>query len=144
MSVFPVRRKIITFQTVMKLKMLTVTIPGWASGSMMIQKVFIGPHPSIAAASSNVNDRFLKKLIRKKTVNGTLMQMYKKIRTPRELVIRSEVIAENSGIIIMIAGIPSAVTKRFLSSRFPRNSKRESTYAAGAETRTIPAIDERV
>ena len=41
-----------SFHTFMKLKMLTVTSPGWARGNIMVQKVFMGEAPSMAAASS--------------------------------------------------------------------------------------------
>ncbi len=41
-----------SFQTFMKLKMLTVTMPGWIRGSMIFQKMRMGGHPSMAAASS--------------------------------------------------------------------------------------------
>ncbi len=61
-----------SFQRVMKLKMVTVMIPGWARGSRMTQKVFMGPQPSMAAASSKEWEMFWKKAIMKKVVKGTL------------------------------------------------------------------------
>ena len=39
-------------ETVIKLKIVTVTIPDCAMGNMIFQKVRMGGHPSIAAASS--------------------------------------------------------------------------------------------
>ncbi|GAB1483166.1 hypothetical protein MASR2M78_19820 [Treponema sp.] len=81
----------------------------------------------MAAASSNVKDKFLKKLIKKKTVKGTLIQMYKNIRTDLELVSLIEVINENKGIIIMMAGIPRAVINRFWITILPLKVKRANT-----------------
>ena len=41
-----------SFQTLIKLKIVTVITPEFAMGNIISQKVFIGPHPSIAAACS--------------------------------------------------------------------------------------------
>ena len=49
----------------MKLKMLTVMMPGCAMGSMISQKVLPGAQPSMAAASSNALEMFEKNPIRK-------------------------------------------------------------------------------
>ena len=49
----------------MKLKIVTVTRPDCAIGNMIFQKVFVGGHPSMAAASSYVRDRFEKNVSRK-------------------------------------------------------------------------------
>ena len=51
-----------SFHTLIKLKIVTVMIPGCAIGSMIFQKVFMGGQPSIAAASSNALERLLKKV----------------------------------------------------------------------------------
>lgn len=57
-----------SFQILIKLKIVTVMIPGWAMGSMISQKVFVGGHPSIAAASSKALERLPKKVIRNMVV----------------------------------------------------------------------------
>lgn len=57
-----------SFQMLMKLKILTVTIPGCASGNMICQNVLVGEHPSTAAASSNERERLEKKVSKKITV----------------------------------------------------------------------------
>ena len=51
-----------------KVEMVTVTMPGWAMGSMISQNVFTGGHPSMAAASSNALERLAKKVVRKMVV----------------------------------------------------------------------------
>ena len=57
-----------SFQILIKLKIVTVMIPGWAMGSMISQKVFVGGQPSIAAASSKALERLPKKVIRNMVV----------------------------------------------------------------------------
>ena len=57
-----------SFQILIKLKMVTVTIPGWAIGSIISQKVFTGGQPSMAAASSNALERLAKKVVRNMVV----------------------------------------------------------------------------
>ena len=47
-----IRDRKYSFQILIKLKMVTVTIPDCAIGNMIFQKVLIGGHPSIAAAFS--------------------------------------------------------------------------------------------
>ena len=69
-----------SFQILIKLKIVTVTIPVCAIGSIIFQNVFVGGHPSIAAASSYVLEILLKKVSRKIVVYGTLIPMYKIIR----------------------------------------------------------------
>ena len=57
-----------SFQILIKLKIVTVMIPGWAMGSIISQKVLVGGHPSMAAASSKARDRLLKKVMRNMVV----------------------------------------------------------------------------
>ena len=65
-SEFPKIRDIkYSFHTLIKLKIVTVMIPGCAIGSIISQNVFVGEHPSIAAASSNALDILAKKVRRK-------------------------------------------------------------------------------
>ena len=62
LSEFPnIREMKYSFHILMKLNMVTVTIPGWAMGSIISQKVLTGGQPSMAAASSNALDRLAKK-----------------------------------------------------------------------------------
>ena len=66
MSELPkIREMKYSFQTLMKLKMLTVMMPGCAMGSMISQKVLPGAQPSMAAASSKALEMFEKNPIRK-------------------------------------------------------------------------------
>ena len=62
-----------SFQILIKLKIVTVMIPGCAMGSIISQKVLVGGHPSMAAASSKALDRLLKKVMRKMVVYGILI-----------------------------------------------------------------------
>ena len=57
-----------SFQILLKLKMVTVIMPGCASGNMIFQKVFDWEQPSMAAASSYSPDRLEKNAIRKMVV----------------------------------------------------------------------------
>ena len=69
LSEFPnIREMKYSFHILMKLNMVTVTIPGWAMGSIISQKVLTGGQPSMAAASSNALDRLAKKVVRKMVV----------------------------------------------------------------------------
>ena len=69
LSEFPnIREMKYSFHILMKLNMVTVTIPGWAMGSIISQKVLTGGQPAMAAASSNALDRLAKKVVRKMVV----------------------------------------------------------------------------
>ena len=57
-----------SFQILIKLKIVTVMIPGCAMGSIISQKVLVGGHPSMAAASSKALDKLPKKVMRKMVV----------------------------------------------------------------------------
>ena len=104
-----------SFQILIKLKIVTVTIPDRAIGNIIFQNVFVGGQPSIAAASSYVRDRFEKNVSRKIVVYGILIPIYRKInvtllantlfKIPRFATIL------NSGSTIMVIGIPIADTK---------------------------------
>lgn len=66
LSEFPnIREMKYSFHILMKLNMVTVTIPGWAMGSIISQKVLTGGQPSMAAASSNALDRLAKRWLGK-------------------------------------------------------------------------------
>lgn len=52
-----------SFQTLIKLKIVTVIIPGCAVGGIINQKVFVDGHPAIAAASSNALDIFANNVL---------------------------------------------------------------------------------
>ena len=69
-----------SFHLPIKLKIDTVTIAGCAKGNIIFQKHWIGPQPSIAAASSNEVLIPLKKVSRKKVVYGTEHAVYRNIR----------------------------------------------------------------
>ena len=51
---------------------------------MILQNVIMGVHPSMAAASSYVLDRFWKKVIRNVVVYWICIPMYRKISSPLE------------------------------------------------------------
>ena len=57
-----------SFQILIKLNIVTVMMPGWAICSIISQKVLVGGHPSMAAASSKARDRLPKNVIRKMVV----------------------------------------------------------------------------
>ena len=99
----------------MKLKIVTVTRPDCAIGNMIFQKVFVGGHPSMAAASSYVRDRFEKNVSRKIVVYGMLIPIYKKISVTllANMLFRIPMLATilNSGSTIIVIGIPIADTK---------------------------------
>ena len=120
-----------SFQILMKLKIVTVMIPGWAMGSMISQKVLVGGHPSIAAASSKARDRLLKKVMRNMVVYGMLMPMYRKTSSTALLstLFKIPMLATipNRGRTIMTTGTPIADTKPVWISLFPGNTNRAST-----------------
>lgn len=127
-----------SFHMFIKQNILKVTIPGCASGNIIFQKVFIGEHPSIAAASSYVVDRVAKKLSRKITAKGILIPEYRKIIKIRVFMSLSNMlmpaINEKSGRIIITTGTPIAATNPLLITLFAINLNLESTYDAGAAT----------
>lgn len=114
-----------SFQIFIKLKIATVIIPGCASGIIIFQNVFIGEHPSIAAASSYVLDRLLKKVSRNVVVNGTCIPMYNNIRMSFVPVRCACVASPNSGSTIIICGMLIATTKLVFSVRFPKKENLE-------------------
>lgn len=63
-----------SFHTLRNKKIPTVIKPGCAKGSIIVQNVLIGEHPSNAAASSYVLDSVPKKFKRKVVAKGTLIQ----------------------------------------------------------------------
>ena len=70
-------------------------------------------------------------------LNGTFMAIYRNIMSPRVLVSFNDVIMENSGMTIIMTGMPSAVANIFCRIIFPLNLKRDRAYAAGAATMII-------
>ena len=125
--------------------MVTVTIPDCAIGNIIFQKVFVGGHPSIAAASSYVLDKFAKKVKRKIVVYGMLIPIYRKINVTllanKSFKIPIFATRQNNGSTIMVIGTPMADTKLVWMILFPRNVYLASTYAAGAQIK-ISAIQE--
>ena len=126
-----------SFQILIKLKIVTVMIPGCAMGSIISQKVLVGGHPSMAAASSKALDRLLKKVMRKMVVYGILIPIYKKIsRIPLlSTWFKIPILATipNNGRTIMTTGTPMADTNPVWITLLPGNTKRARTYAAGAQ-----------
>ncbi len=72
-------------------------------------------------------------MIRNVVVYGILIAIYRKIRRNLLPVKCSAVVIFRSGRIIIICGILIAMTKPLLIGLLPRNVKRPSTYAAGAQ-----------
>jgi len=98
---------------------------------MILQKVPIGGHPSMAAASSYDREMLEKNAKRKIVVYGTLMPTYRKII--RSLTVMSCFNScncdtrPNRGSMIITTGMPIAATKPLWMVRFRKNLNRDST-----------------